>query len=319
MKLDDRFKPRLVTWSVLYPFEVFVEEEEHVGMVALLPGLEQVREVGRAPDLVLEEVVGEGVQIALVAVEVHDAVVVVVGHDDVLGIARHVHHLRASEFVRQAPWTPSTATKKSAPSRLGSRLELRKESAVYRNGKSSDEKQLEAVFFWLEDNSPPIKSKRDRRADRKCFQERRIKKKKKRKKEKEERKGGRGHFGLFQDVRIEEVEGQVRLDDARPAQVFDVAGRRHLLADQQVDEATHRRLDQVPDAVVFQRLQHRRGERHAHPPIFFKFFFLVFNFIFFGSSTVQNQRPTVGVFLLFFSRVWGRTTPLITPADDPPP
>ncbi len=147
MKLDDRFKPRLVTWSVLYPFEVFVEEEEHVGMVALLPGLEQVREVGRAPDLVLEEVVGEGVQIALVAVEVHDAVVVVVGHDDVLGIARHVHHLRASEFVRQAPWTPSTATKKSAPSRLGSRLELRKESAVYRNGKSSDEKQLEAVFF----------------------------------------------------------------------------------------------------------------------------------------------------------------------------
>ena len=145
-------------------------------------------------------------------------------------------------------------------------------------------------FFWLEDNSPPIKSKRDRRADRKCFQERRIKKKKKRKKEKEERKGGRGHFGLFQDVRIEEVEGQVRLDDARPAQVFDVAGRRHLLADQQVDEATHRRLDQVPDAVVFQRLQHRRGERHAHPPIFFKFFFLVFNFIFFWF--VYGPKPT---------------------------
>ena len=115
-------------------------------------------------------------------------------------------------------------------------------------------------------------------------------KKKKRKKEKEERKGGRGHFGLFQDVRIEEVEGQVRLDDARPAQVFDVAGRRHLLADQQVDEATHRRLDQVPDAVVFQRLQHRRGERHAHPPIFFKFFFLVFNFIFFWF--VYGPKPT---------------------------
>ena len=96
MKLDDRFKQGLVTGTVLYPFQVFVEEEEHVGMVALLPGLEQVREVGRAPQLVLEEVVGERVQIFGEAVEVHQPVVVVVGHDDVLGIARHVHHLSAN-------------------------------------------------------------------------------------------------------------------------------------------------------------------------------------------------------------------------------
>ena len=50
MKLDDRFKQGLVTGTVLYPFQVFVEEEEQIGMVAQVPGLQEGREKRREID-----------------------------------------------------------------------------------------------------------------------------------------------------------------------------------------------------------------------------------------------------------------------------
>ena len=85
---------------LIYSFEVFVEYEVHVRMVAQVPGLEDVREVGRAEELVFHEVLGERLQIAGELEEVDQPVEVEVGDDDVLGVARHVHHLRLVQHVR---------------------------------------------------------------------------------------------------------------------------------------------------------------------------------------------------------------------------
>ena len=79
------------------PLHVLVEDEEHVGMVPLLPGLLQVGEEGIYHQLVLHHPRGEGRKVPDKPMRLDESVMMVVAHHLVLGVPRHVDHLGRGE------------------------------------------------------------------------------------------------------------------------------------------------------------------------------------------------------------------------------
>ena len=104
-------------------FQVLVEHEVQVAVLALVPGLQHVSEEGRVGNWnvrkrpsgregtngsllflvftqIAHENVGEFGQSSRITGVFDQSLVVVKGHDDVLGIAGHVNHLRCGEKMR---------------------------------------------------------------------------------------------------------------------------------------------------------------------------------------------------------------------------
>jgi hypothetical protein len=76
-----------------YSFQIFVEDEMHVGVVTLVPSVKHVREEGRAEQQVVHKVVGEFVQTSGELEEIYQPMEVIVRYNDVFRISGHVDHL----------------------------------------------------------------------------------------------------------------------------------------------------------------------------------------------------------------------------------
>ena len=74
-------------------FQVFVEDEVHVWMMALVPSLQDMWKEGRNEQLVFEEVVGESFQVSGETLEVHEPVEMIIGNDHIFRIPGDVHDL----------------------------------------------------------------------------------------------------------------------------------------------------------------------------------------------------------------------------------